>query len=82
MDRVAHPTSERLARLRARENASPCSPIGFEAMFRGAVDLFRKRLSSGKMIWKKPKVIDTEEFARHRCRLYSEKIAELDDDSH
>jgi elongation factor G len=88
MDRVGASYERTIDTIKERlgANAIPMQlPIGFEAMFRGAVDLLEEKA----VIWeddlgKEPKVIDIPEELKaqaQEARAYMvEKIAELDDD--
>ena len=88
MDRVGASYERTIASIKDRLGANPIPmqlPIGFEATFRGAVDLLEQKA----IIWeddlgKEPKVIDIPEDLKaqvQEARAYMvEKIAELDDD--
>jgi elongation factor G len=88
MDRVGASYERTIATIKERLGANPIPmqlPIGFEATFRGAVDLLQEKA----VIWeddlgKEPKVIDVPEdlkAAAQEARAHMvEKIAELDDD--
>jgi elongation factor G len=88
MDRVGSSYERTIATIKERlgANAIPMQlPIGFEATFRGAVDLLERKA----VIWeddlgKEPKIIDIPEDLKaqaEEARAYMvEKIAELDDD--
>jgi elongation factor G len=88
MDRVGASYERTIDTIKERLGANPIPmqlPIGFEATFRGAVDL----LTMKAVIWeddlgKEPKIIDIPAELKSRAddaRAYMvEKIAELDDD--
>jgi elongation factor G len=88
MDRVGASYERTIESIKDRLGANPIPmqlPIGFEATFRGAVDLLEQKA----IIWeddlgKEPKVIDIPEELKaqaQEARAYMvEKIAELDDD--
>ncbi len=88
MDRVGASYERTIETIKERLGANPIAmqlPIGFEATFRGAVDL----LTMKAVIWeddlgKEPKIIDVPEELKSQAddaRAYMvEKIAELDDD--
>ena len=88
MDRVGASYERTIETIKDRLGANPISmqlPIGFEAGFRGAVDLLEQKA----IIWeddlgKDPKVVEIPEELREQARearlLLVEKIAELDDD--
>jgi len=88
MDRVGASYERTIESIRERLGANPIPmqlPIGFEATFRGVVDLLEQKA----IIWeddlgKEPKVIEIPEdlkAAAQEARAYMvEKIAELDDD--
>ncbi|MBI5839107.1 MAG: elongation factor G [Chloroflexi bacterium] len=88
MDRVGASFERTIESIKDRLGANPIPmqvPIGFEATFRGVVDL----LSMKAVIWeddlgKEPKVVeipdDLKEQAKDARTLMIEKIAELDDE--
>jgi elongation factor G len=88
MDRVGASYERTIETIKDRLGANPIPmqvPVGFEATFRGAVDLLEQRA----IIWeddlgKDPKIIDLPEDLKaqvQEARAYMvEKIAELDDD--
>ena len=88
MDRVGASYQRTIESIKDRLGANPIPmqlPIGFEATFRGVVDLLEERA----IIWdddlgKEPKVIDIPEELKtevREARAYMvERIAELDDD--
>jgi elongation factor G len=88
MDRVGASYERTIDTIKERLGANPIPmqlPIGFEATFRGAVDLLQEKA----VIWeddlgKEPKIIDIPEELQAQAkeaRAYMvEKIAELDDD--
>jgi elongation factor G len=88
MDRVGASYERTIETIKERLGANPIPmqvPIGFEATFRGAVDL----LSEKAVIWeddlgKEPKVIDIPEDLKAQAQearaFMVERIAELDDD--
>ena len=88
MDRVGASYERTIDTIRERLGANPIPmqlPIGFEATFRGAVDLLERKA----VIWeddlgKEPKVIEIPEDLKAQAeetRAYMvERIAELDDD--
>ncbi|HSL47251.1 MAG TPA: elongation factor G [Anaerolineales bacterium] len=88
MDRVGASYERTIETIKERLGANPIAmqlPIGFEATFRGAVDL----LTMKAVIWeddlgKEPKIIEIPEELKSQAddaRAYMvEKIAELDDD--
>ena len=88
MDRVGASYERTIESIKDRLGANPIPmqvPIGFEATFRGAVDLLEQKA----IIWeddlgKEPKVIDVPEELKaqvQEARAHMvEKIAELDDD--
>jgi len=88
MDRVGASYERTIESIKDRLGANPIPmqlPIGFEATFRGAVDLLERKA----VIWeddlgKEPKVIEIPEDLKSQAdeaRAYMvEKIAELDDD--
>jgi elongation factor G len=88
MDRVGASFERTIQTIKDRLGANPIPmqvPIGFEAGFRGAVDL----LSMKATIWeddlgKEPKVVDVPADLKAQCEearaQMVEKIAELDDD--
>ena len=88
MDRVGASFERTIESIKERLGANPIPmqiPIGFEATFRGAVDLLERKA----VIWeddlgKEPKIIDIPEDLKSQAeeaRAYMvEKIAELDDD--
>jgi elongation factor G len=88
MDRVGASYERTIESIKERLGANPIPmqlPIGFEATFRGAIDLLEQKA----IIWeddlgKEPKIIDIPEDLKaqaQEARAYMvEKIAELDDD--
>ena len=88
MDRVGASYERTIDTIKERLGANPIPmqlPVGFEATFRGAVDL----LTMKAVVWeddlgKEPKIIDIPEELKSQAddaRAYMvEKIAELDDD--
>jgi elongation factor G len=88
MDRVGASYERTIDSIKERLGANPIPmqvPIGFEATFRGAIDLLEQKA----IIWeddlgKEPKIIDIPEELKaqaQEARAYMvEKIAELDDD--
>ena len=88
MDRVGASYERTIESIKERLGANPIPmqlPIGFEAMFRGVVDLLEERA----ILWeddlgKEPKIIDIPEELKaeaKQARAYMvERIAELDDD--
>jgi elongation factor G len=88
MDRVGASYERTIESIKDRLGANPIPmqlPIGFEATFRGAVDLLERKA----VIWeddlgKEPKIVDVPEDLTaqvEEARAYMvEKIAELDDD--
>lgn len=88
MDRVGASYQRTIESIKERLGANPIPmqlPIGFEATFRGVVDLLEERA----ILWeddlgKEPKIIDVPEELRAEVREARahmvEKIAELDDD--
>ncbi|MDQ2693058.1 MAG: elongation factor G, partial [Chloroflexota bacterium] len=88
MDRVGASYERTIEMIKERLGANPIPmqlPIGFEAGFRGAIDLLEQKA----IIWeddlgKEPKVVEIPEDLREQARearaLLVEKIAELDDD--
>ena len=88
MDRVGASFERTIESIKDRLGANPIPmqiPIGFEATFRGAVDLLEQRA----IIWeddlgKEPKIIDIPEDLKAQAQEARahlvEKIAELDDD--
>jgi elongation factor G len=88
MDRVGASYERTIGTIKERLGANPIPmqvPIGFEATFRGAIDLLEQKA----VIWeddlgKEPKIIDIPEDLKaqaQEARAYMvEKIAELDDD--
>jgi elongation factor G len=88
MDRVGASFEQTIDSIKERLGANPIPmqlPIGFEASFRGVVDLLEEKA----IVWvddlgKEPKIIDIPEDLKEQAkeaRAYLvEKIAELDDD--
>ena len=88
MDRVGASFERTIDSIKERLGANPIPmqlPIGFEATFRGAVDLLERKA----VIWeddlgKEPKIIDIPEDLKSQAEearaFMVEKIAELDDD--
>jgi len=88
MDRVGASYERTIDSIKERLGANPIPmqlPIGFEATFRGAVDLLERKA----VIWeddlgKEPKIIDIPEDLKSQAEearaFMVEKIAELDDD--
>ena len=88
MDRVGASYERTIETIKDRLGANPIPmqvPIGFEATFRGAVDLLEEKA----VIWeddlgKEPKIIDIPEELREQARearaYMIERIAELDDE--
>jgi elongation factor G len=88
MDRVGASYERTIDSIKERLGANPIPmqlPIGFEATFRGAVDLLERKA----VIWeddlgKEPKIIDIPEDLKPQAEearaFMVEKIAELDDD--
>ena len=88
MDRVGASYERTIDSIKERLGANPIPmqlPIGFEATFRGAVDLLEmKAVIWGDDLGKEPKIVDVPEDLKaqaQEARAYMvERIAELDDD--
>jgi elongation factor G len=88
MDRVGASYERTIESIKDRLGANPISmqlPIGFEATFRGAVDLLEeKAVIWGDDLGKEPKVTDIPEELKEQARearaFMVERIAELDDE--
>ncbi len=88
MDRVGASYERTIDSIKERLGANPIPmqlPIGFEATFRGAVDLLeRKAVVWADDLGKEPKIVDVPEELKAQAEearaFMVEKIAELDDD--
>jgi elongation factor G len=88
MDRVGASYERTIDSIKERLGANPIPmqlPIGFEATFRGAVDLLeRKAVVWADDLGKEPKIVEIPEELRAQAEearaFMVEKIAELDDD--
>ncbi len=88
MDRVGASYERTIETIKERLGANPIPmqlPIGFEATFRGIVDLLEeKAIVWGDDLGKEPKIVDVPEELKaqvQEARAYMvERIAELDDD--
>jgi len=88
MDRVGASYERTIDSIRERLGANPIPmqlPIGFEATFRGAVDLLEeKAVVWGDDLGKEPQIIDIPEELKEQARearaYMVERIAELDDE--